>query len=190
MPENSPNPQLRQPGCTFATLPPPPAVDDLSPDAAEHLIAGTGADEVPGLPLKDSLACRLGSGDFLQQPEVLSGEPALRKKDAVDMPDRRVVGVVDRGHKIEPPADGSLELAHGTPGNVRQIEVVAAVLALGVRAYHKLEEDGAAAGITHLSVKFLFVCLPNVRKDGAGQFFVLATTPMGEVSKIGFDLLS
>jgi hypothetical protein len=39
------------------------------------------------------------------------------------------------------------ELAHGAPGNVRQIKVFAAVLALGVRAYHKLEEDGAAAGI-------------------------------------------
>src|SRR5512132_2116923 len=138
MPENSPNPQLRQPGCTFATLPPPPAVDDLSPDAAEHLIAGTGADEVPGLPLKESLACRLGPSDFLQQPEVLSGEPALRKKDAVDMPDRCVVGVVDCGDEIEPPADGLLELVDGAPGNVRQIEIFPAVLALGVRADHKL----------------------------------------------------
>jgi hypothetical protein len=96
------------------------------------LVAGTGADEVPGLPLKESFACRLGPGDFLQQPEVLFGEPALRKKDAVDMPDRRVVGVVDCGHKKEPPADGLLEVADRTPGDVRQIKVFAAVLALGV----------------------------------------------------------
>ena len=147
---------------------PSPAADDLSPDAAEHLIAGTGADEVAGLPLQESLACRLVSSDLLQQPEVLSGEPTAHKKDAVDMPDRCVVSVVDCGHKIEPPADGLLELADRTPGNVRQIKVLAAVLALGVRAYHELEEDGAAAGIPHLSVKFLFVCLSNVREDGAG----------------------
>ena len=153
------------------------------------MIAGTGADEVAGLPLKESLACRLGPGDFLQQPEVLFGEPAFVQKDAVDMPDRCVVGVVDCGHKIEPPADGLLELADRAPGNVRQIKVFAAVLALGVRAYHKLEEDGAAAGIPHLSVKFLFVCLSNVRKDGAGYFFLFATSPVGEISKVCFDLI-
>jgi hypothetical protein len=95
-----------------------------------------------------------------------------------------VVGVVDCGHKIEPPADGLLELADGAPGNVRQIKVFAAVLALGVRAYHKLEEDGAAAGIPHLSVKFLLVCLSNVRKDGAGYLFLFASAPVGEISKI------
>src|SRR5512132_2848340 len=141
------------------------------------------------LPLKESLACRLGPGDFLQQPEVLFGEPALHQKNAVDVPDRRVVGVVDCGHKIEPPADGLLEFAHGTPGNVRQIKVFAAVLALGVRAYHKLEEDGAAAGIPHLSVKFLLVCLSDIRKDGAGYLFLFAAFPVGEISQVCFDLL-
>ena len=45
-----------------------------------------------------------------------------------------MVGVVDCGDKIEPPADGLLELADGPPRDVRQIEVFAAVLALGVRA--------------------------------------------------------
>src|SRR5512147_903229 len=77
----------------------------------------------------------------------------------------------------------------GTPGNVGQIKVFAAVLALGVRADHKLEEDGATASIPHLSVKFLFVCLSNVRNDGAGYFFPFATAPMGEISKIRFDLI-
>jgi hypothetical protein len=96
---------------------------------------------------------------------------------------------VDCGHKIEPPADGLLELADRAPGNVRQIKVFAAVLALGVRTYHKLEEDGAAAGIPHLSVEFLLVCLAAVRKDGAGYFFLFAAFPVVEISKIGFDLL-
>lgn len=152
------------------------------------MIAGIGADEVAGLPLKKSLAYRRGPGDFLQQPEVLFREPALRKKDAVDVPDRRVVGVVDCGHKIESSADGLLELADRTPGNVQQIEVFAAVLALGVRAYHKLEEDSAAAGIPHLSVKFLFVCLSNIRKDITANFFVFFAGSVGEIPKMGFDL--
>jgi hypothetical protein len=104
------------------------------------------------------------------------------------MPDRRVVGVVDGGHKIEPPADGLLKLADGAPGDVRQIKVFAAVLALGVRAYHKLEEDGAAAGIPHLSVKLLLVCLSTVRKDGAGYFFLFAAFPMRDISNVCFDL--
>ena len=61
---------------------------------------------------------------------------------------------------------------------------------LGVRAYHKLEEDGATAGIPHLSVKFLLVCLSNIRKDGAGYLFLFAAFPVGEVSKVCFDLPS
>jgi hypothetical protein len=159
-----------------------PAADDLSPDAAEYSIAGTGAYQVARLPLKESLACRLSSGDFLQKPEVLSGEPAAHEKDAVDVPNRRVVSVVDRDHEIEPPADGLHELADGTPGNVRQIEVFAAVLAPGVRADHELEKDRAAAGIPHLSVKFLLVCLADVREDGAGYLFLFAAFPVGAVS--------
>src|SRR5512132_359660 len=133
---------------------PSPAVDDLSPDAAEYLAAGTGADQVARLPLKDGLACRFSSGDLLQKPEVLSGEPAAHEKDAVDVADRRVVGVVDCGHKIEPPADGLLEFADGAPGNIWQIEVFEAVFAPGVRTYHKLEKDSAASGIHNLSVEF------------------------------------
>jgi hypothetical protein len=127
------------------------------------------------------------------RPERLPAAPGSalwsHKKDAVDMPDRRVVGVVDCGHKIEAPADGFLELADGTPGNVRQIKVFAAVLALGVRAYHKLEADSAAAGIPHLSVKLLLVRLSDVRKDGAGYFFLFAAFPVGEISQVCFDLL-
>jgi hypothetical protein len=49
---------------------------------------------------------------------------------------------------------------------------------------HKLEEDSAAAGIPHLSVEFLFVCLSNVREDGAGYFFLFAAFPVGEVSQV------
>jgi hypothetical protein len=77
---------------------------------------------------------------------VLSGEPAAHEKDAVDMPDRCVVGVVDCGHKIEPPADGLLKLADRAPGNVRQIKVFEAVFARGIRAYHEFVKERPPAG--------------------------------------------
>jgi hypothetical protein len=117
---------------------------DLSPDAAEHLITGTRADEVPGPPLKESLACRRVSGDFLQQPEVLSGEPAAHKKDAVDVPDRRVVGVVDCGNEKEASAYGFLDPPDRAPGNMRQIQVLVGVLRPGIGAYHEFEKYGSA----------------------------------------------
>ena len=112
---------------------------------------------------------------------MLLGEAAADDKDAVDVAKVRVVGVVDSCEEKQAASYSFLHFADGAPGYVAQVKVFKAVLALGIRAYHKFVKEGAPSGPFYLAVKCLFVCLPHVGKDVAGHFFTVPACHMGKI---------